>query len=273
MFGPASEFPTCTLDQNIDVAGMELRYLQGLVGKFYDGINHDTYMSAFVDPLIDFGDAEAAIGTKRCGGADSFSARWTGYVKAEYSEDYTFQALSGDWGRAHARAFLLVSPVPGGFPAAIAPAFRWSASSYATAYALIVDDDPALSSPVIDETGLSGTRHESIAAVLAPGSVYYWRVTATNANGATVASNADLSFVTSARATDLDWDGDGISNLDEYLDGTDPDHNNYPGITGGTGSCASRGEGRVPSFEPWLFLLMLVGLRRRSACRVVERQS
>jgi subtilisin-like proprotein convertase family protein len=73
------------------------------------------------------------------------------------------------------------------------PNFSWSAVATAGEYHLEVDDDPAFGSPVIDEV-VTGTSHVP-AAPLVNDTLYYWRVTTTNACGDT--TSAVFRFVTS----------------------------------------------------------------------------
>ncbi len=101
----------------------------------------------------------------------------------------------------------LTPPAPGTFsqtaPASAATgvsrtaAFSWGAASNASSYALVVSTSSTYASPVINVSGLTATSY-SHSASLAGNTTYYWRVTATNATGSKVASNAGISFTTSA---------------------------------------------------------------------------
>lgn len=63
-----------------------------LIGDYYNGENFDTYVFSNIENKIEFhwwyGSPSSAVNV------DSFSARWTGYIKPSYSEQYTFSADS-----------------------------------------------------------------------------------------------------------------------------------------------------------------------------------
>jgi len=75
--------------------------------------------------------------------------------------------------------------------------FTWSAASGATNYRLTVATSSTFASPAIDADVGNRTNHQSTAK-LAPGTVYYWRVIATNRIGARTATNAGGSFTTAS---------------------------------------------------------------------------
>jgi len=79
---------------------------QGLAGAFYDGMSFGALVSTTQDARIDFDPADTALGADRANGPDTFSARWTGYVKADFTENYTFYTVSDEGVR------LLVDGVP-----------------------------------------------------------------------------------------------------------------------------------------------------------------
>jgi len=100
-------------------------------------------------------------------------------------------------------------PAPGSFsqtvPAASAtsvstlPTFNWGASTNAATYSLVVSTSSTYTSPVINKTGLTSTSYTATAS-LSNSTVYYWKVTAVNSSGSTIASNAGISFTTAALA-------------------------------------------------------------------------
>ena len=67
-------------------------YYDGLRGDFYDGTSFNTFKGTYYDTSINYATdtADELLGTPRTGARDYFSARWTGYVKADYTETYTF---------------------------------------------------------------------------------------------------------------------------------------------------------------------------------------
>jgi hypothetical protein len=94
-------------------------------------------------------------------------------------------------------AFTQTAPAGGATGVSRTPAFSWAASSNAASYTLVVSTSSALTSPAINQTGITGTSYTP-SAQLAASTVYYWRVTAVNATASTVATNAGLSFTTAA---------------------------------------------------------------------------
>jgi titin len=79
---------------------------------------------------------------------------------------------------------VLATPVTGANTPALRPTFTWKASATATQYWLLVDDDPAFGSPLVDfkPTGLTYTIPAANAA-LTYGTTYYWQVKAKDAAG------------------------------------------------------------------------------------------
>lgn len=69
----------------------------GLTGKYYDNMDFTTLKVTRVDGTVNFswgsGSPDASIG------GDTFSVRWTGKVKAPYSDTYTFYVNSNDGNR------------------------------------------------------------------------------------------------------------------------------------------------------------------------------
>ncbi len=66
----------------------------GLLGDYYNNMDFTDFALTRTDATVDFdwgtGSPDPAIG------ADTFSVRWTGQVKAQYSETYTFYTVSDD---------------------------------------------------------------------------------------------------------------------------------------------------------------------------------
>ncbi len=67
----------------------------GLAGDFYTGTAYNTFKGRALDAIINFTDA-TAIGTNRTGASTVWSAKWYGYVRADFNETYTFQTVSDD---------------------------------------------------------------------------------------------------------------------------------------------------------------------------------
>ncbi len=68
----------------------------GLAGDMYDGTSFENYQGTFIDGSVNFNPADTLLGTNRAGGPDTYSARWTGQVKADFGETYTFYTNSDD---------------------------------------------------------------------------------------------------------------------------------------------------------------------------------
>jgi len=92
-------------------------------------------------------------------------------------------------------AFSLTAPSDGATGVALQPTLAWGASAGAASYTLEVSADPAFSSLVVSQPGLVATSFP-LGAPLTGGTNYFWRVTAVNAGGSTVAAGAPFSFLT-----------------------------------------------------------------------------
>jgi len=77
---------------SITASGAEPAPAQGLAGAYYAGRNFDTLRGTRTDPAIDFASTEKLAA--EFGGAEGLSVRWTGQVKADADEVYTFQVAS-----------------------------------------------------------------------------------------------------------------------------------------------------------------------------------
>jgi hypothetical protein len=109
---------------------------------------------------------------------------------------------TSSWSAAHSftsiatapSAPTLVSPANGGTGVPLLAAFGWSNPTGSTSCALQVSTDPSFATTVVNLTGLTGTSY-MLATPLAGGTVYYWRMNATNAGG-TGAWSGSWSFTT-----------------------------------------------------------------------------
>lgn len=78
-------------------------------------------------------------------------------------------------------AFSLTSPAVGASGLDIDPLLEWTPSAEASLYSLVVDDDPAFGSPVLDIILPAGVTSYAVPfTMLAYDTTYSWRVTATN---------------------------------------------------------------------------------------------
>ena len=87
----------------------------------------------------------------------------------------------------------LLSPTTGATGVAVAPALSWNASTGATSYTLQVSTVANFASTVVNQSGIAATSFS--ASGLANNTLYYWRVSATNAGG-TSAYSTGFSFTT-----------------------------------------------------------------------------
>ena len=90
---------------------------------------------------------------------------------------------------------VLSSPANGATGVSTSPALAWNASSGATSYRVQVSTSSSFVSTVYDQSGITSTTTNVTG--LAAGTVYYWRVNATNAGG-TSAFSTVFSFTTGA---------------------------------------------------------------------------
>lgn len=78
----------------------------GLTANYYSGVAFNTLKLSRVDPTVNFNwGSSMPYG----GGRAAFSARWTGQIKADYTENYTFYLTTDDGGRLWVNNVLLVN--------------------------------------------------------------------------------------------------------------------------------------------------------------------
>lgn len=80
----------------------------GLIGDYYNGTNFNSLVSTHTDTTVNFGSFDATLAS-RASGADTASVRWTGYVKANYSQTYTFYTYSDDGARLYVNGQTVVN--------------------------------------------------------------------------------------------------------------------------------------------------------------------
>lgn len=95
--------------------------------------------------------------------------------------------------------FAQLTPQNGATGISTQPTFSWEGSAGATSYSLVVSEAADYSNPAIQLSSLTGTSVKPTVK-LKNETTYYWKVTATNALGSKVASNAGSSFTTEALA-------------------------------------------------------------------------
>jgi YVTN family beta-propeller protein len=92
-------------------------------------------------------------------------------------------------------ALTLTSPFNASTNVALRPAFTWTASSGAASYRLEVATDAAFAGVALDQAGITAQTFTP-GSDLARATDFWWRVTAVNAGGQTVAGNAPRTFRT-----------------------------------------------------------------------------
>lgn len=65
----------------------------GLVGDYYEGTNFDTFFGSRVDATVNF---SWNADVNNLGQTENYSIRWTGFIKAEKTETYTFYTQADD---------------------------------------------------------------------------------------------------------------------------------------------------------------------------------
>ncbi|MBK8900370.1 MAG: tandem-95 repeat protein [Anaerolineaceae bacterium] len=138
---------------------------------------------------------------------------------------------------------LLVAPDQDAVEVSLTPTFSWQAASDADEYQLIVSEQPDLSTPLIDESGILTT---SFAANgLTADTLYYWSVIASNMTGSTQSSVRSFTSLhinkvpTASDDTTTVAEDSGTTAVDVLANDTDPDTGDTLSIT----SVGTPGEG------------------------------
>lgn len=93
----------------------------GLSASFYEGTNFDTLKKTFVQPSLNF--PSSSVAPIPWVSVGSFSARFEGFIKAEFSETYTFHLLHDNGVR------LYIAPVGSGYGTALIDEWNNSGTS------------------------------------------------------------------------------------------------------------------------------------------------
>lgn len=97
------------------------------------------------------------------------------------------QPLPGD--------FSIIQPTDGVTGTSWNPFFTWSSSFEADSYTIVVSENSNLSSPVINESGITSTGYTDTNSLSAT-TKYYWKVTAVNSSGSTDVTGGVADFTT-----------------------------------------------------------------------------
>lgn len=93
-------------------------------------------------------------------------------------------------------AFSIIAPANGATGTGLTPTLAWGASSDAVSYTVMLDNDAAFTPPLVFGTTTMSTSVGVPAGALVEGTQYFWRVTATNSGGSTIATPNTASFTT-----------------------------------------------------------------------------
>lgn len=110
-------------------------------------------------------------------------------------------------------AFNLLSPSDGANIATRTPLLDWSDATFVDTYRVIVDDQQTLTTPVIDQAGLTATSYQVLPGVLLNNTRYYWQVQAINGAGSTNSTPAVATFAVILPVCQGDANGDGQINF------------------------------------------------------------
>ncbi|MAT98453.1 MAG: hypothetical protein CL608_15015 [Anaerolineaceae bacterium] len=122
---------------------------------------------------------------------------------------------------------LLVSPAQDEIEVSLTPMFSWQPASDADEYQLIVSEQPDLSSPLIDQSGILTTSFD--ATGLTADTLYYWSVIANNITGSTQSSVRSFTSLHINKApkanddTETVAEDSGTTAIDVLTNDTDPD--------------------------------------------------
>lgn len=106
-FTPACEDTGTDFGEGSDGSGVVGQSSQGLKGAYFNNMDFTDQVLERVDAEADFEWGRGSPDSKV--GSDSFSVRWTGFVKPKYSETYTFYTVGDDGIRLYVNDELVVS--------------------------------------------------------------------------------------------------------------------------------------------------------------------
>lgn len=132
-------------------------------------------------------------------------------------------------------AFSLTTPANGAINQSVTPTLGWNASSGATSYEVTVDTDAGFALPNIYQTSTAFTSAVVPPATLAEGTLYFWRVIASNVGGSTNGSPNPASFTTVPPICQGDADGDGDRDFADITSALANFGNNYSPVLNGAG--------------------------------------
>ena len=124
---------------------------------------------------------------------------------------------------------LLTSPTQDETEVAVSPTFSWQTASSADSYQLLVSEQPDLSAPIIDQSGIISPTTSFNASGLSADTLYYWAVVASNVTGnsqSATRSFTTLHINTAPIANDDSHtvgEDSGTTQIDVLVNDSDPD--------------------------------------------------
>ncbi len=176
----------------------------------------DTRLTDIPTPSINAGGSTTVTASVLMPSGTAIGAYYIWAVADNYSA-ITQSNVSNDYGHSAVMSVVpppspptLLSPSNGTTGVSTTPSFSWSTSSGASLYVLVVATDASFSNIILTQSTGSSTSYSGVS--LASNTTYYWRVTASNSNGA---STTSVSSFTTAQATPpvpvLSWPSNGSS--------------------------------------------------------------
>jgi len=188
----------------------------------------------------------------------------TYYWRVRAGNSSGWSSYSGSWSFATIAAApsapVLASPTSGATGVSTSATLTWNASGGATSYRLQVSTVSTFSILLVDQSGITGTSYGLTG--LATGTVYYWRVNATNAGGASGWS-AWWSLTTAATSRLLgEYTPDAntvlLLHMNETSGTTLADASTYGNNGAATGTTIGSGRfGKARSFNGWSDYLLV----------------
>ncbi|GCE25148.1 hypothetical protein KDA_06320 [Dictyobacter alpinus] len=202
--GLTSEWSKLTFDQGVNddtLAQIDIRYANGTgatVSNLSLYVGSDLIQKLSF-PVTDGWDSWATqtVTFTIPGGYQNIVIKSEAKVDASINIDYLDLSLDDGLTPVPPGSFNQNTPEDGASNVSTTTAFAWGASSKAASYQLVVSSNSDYSSPAINVNNLTGTSYTPDSA-LKDSTKYYWKVTATNAAGSKVSSNAGISFTTAA---------------------------------------------------------------------------
>jgi hypothetical protein len=230
----------------------------GLTGAYYDNLDFTGLVLSRTDGPVDF---DWGAGSPDGGvGVDTFSVRWTGRVRAEFTEVYTFTTRTDDGVRLWVNGELLVD--------------QWvnqSATEHGGSLALTAGSHYTIQMDYYENGGNAvaqlmwsspSTPKEAIPQELLDPATGPSDARDNDGDGTANDEDPDDDNDGTPDLQDSDRDGDGVSNAVEEASGTDADDkDSFPG-TGGGGDDGGGGRCGATGIEAFVVLGMLLMIRR-----------